>query len=261
MLRLHFLDTFASARIASSGARHGFSNMTWPVCLAGALMLGGLGQAHASLPLISVDFTEPYTVIVGGEASPDAINIRSASDTINTSVNAGFDSFFGTAPNNFLVIGDNAGDLGGDPDGQPFGALSVAKFDLGLFGAGSWSLDVGFDFVFDTDLAPPARSEDYFFVALLDGSDNLVLELMNFVDVQRNEASHRGSFSQMVDFSLASPGNVYLAFGLNEVIDSSSSAVGIDNLQVSAVPEANTYLMLLAGLGFIGLRCAGRNRV
>lgn len=247
--------------------RPGRSNLKLRHCLAAALLLTGLGQpVYAALPL-NEDFNDnsaTYTTILGGESLANAINIRLASDAINTGVNTGFDSFFGasTSTNRFLVIGDISSGLGGEPDGQPiFGALSVAKFDLGLLGLGLHSLDISFDYAFDTNQAPGTvgtRSPDDFFVRLLDGSDNQIIELLSFNDVLRNEANRKGNFNQVVNFTLASASNVYLAFGINEVSDANSSAVGIDNIQALAVPEAETYALMLAGLGLIGLRCVRR---
>jgi hypothetical protein len=248
--------------------RPGRSNLKLRHCLAAALLLSGLVQpVYAALPL-NEDFndnTATYTTILGGEATASAINIRLASNAINTDVNTGFDSFFGasTSTNRFMVIGDNAGGLGGDPDGQTIGALSIAKFDLGLFGLGLHSLNISFDYAFDTNQAPGiagTRSPDDFFVRLLDGSDNQINELLSFDDVLRNEANRKGNFNQVVNFTLASASNVYLAFGLNEVNGTNSSAVGIDNIQALAVPEAETYALMLAGLGLIGLRCVRRQK-
>ncbi|MDP1928207.1 MAG: PEP-CTERM sorting domain-containing protein [Thiobacillus sp.] len=258
----HFI--FASSHRSGSGrtklkSRH---------CLAAALLLTGLGQpAYAALPL-NEDFndnTATYTTILGGEALASAINIRLASNAINTTLNTGFDLFFGasTSTNRFLVIGDIASHLGGEPDGQAIGALSVAKFDLGLLGLGLHSLDISFDYAFDTNLAPGTagtRSPDDFFVRLLDGSNNQINELLSFDDVLRNEANRKGNFNQVVNFNLSSASNVYLAFGLNEANDTSSSAVGIDNIQALAVPEAETYALMLVGLGLIGLRCVRRRK-
>jgi len=233
--------------------------------LAGALLLTGLAQAAHAAVLLDEDFNDnaaTYTTIFAGEADASSINIRLGNNVINTNVNAGFDSFFGANPNRFLVIGDNTGNLGDEPNGQTSGAISIAKFDLGLFGVGLHSLGINFDFAFDTNQAPGAagnnRNTDDFFVALLDGSDNLIDELLRFDDVLRNEADRKGNFSQAVDIALASASNVYLAFGLFEYNGTSSSAVGIDNILVQSVPEPGS--MALLSLGLLGLGFARRNK-
>lgn len=226
------------------------------------LLLAGLGQvAHAGV-LLDENFDDNaaiYTGIFAGEADASSINIRLGNNAINTNVNAGFDSFFGASPNRFLVIGDNRGapnNLGGEPNGQDLGAVSIAMFDLGLLGAGLHSLGFSFDFAFDTNAG--IRSTDDFFVALLDPFGNLIDELLRFDDVLRNEADRKGNFGQTVDIAMTSASNVYLAFGLFEYNDNSSSAVGIDNILVQSVPEPGSLALL--SLGLLGLGFARRNK-
>ncbi len=269
MFKTQSIDGQAGASVQrlllSVSGHHPGSRAKLPGYLAAALVLAGLCQpAHANLPLFE-DFDDNaalYTTVLGGDATASAINIRPASNAINTGVNTGFDSFFGSDPNRFLVIGDNVGGFGGEPDGQPYGALSLVKFDLGQLGAGQQSLGISFDYAFDTNLNPgttDARSPDDFYVWLLDGSGDLINEMLRFDDVQRNEVSRRGHFNQTVNFTLPSMSNVYLSFGLFEYNDTSSSAVGLDNIHVMAVPETETYALILAGLGLIAMRCR-RNR-
>ncbi len=77
----HFIITL------NDQTRPGRSNLKLRHCLAAALLLTGLGQpVYAALPL-NEDFndnTATYTTILGGEATASAINIRLASNAINT---------------------------------------------------------------------------------------------------------------------------------------------------------------------------------
>lgn len=228
--------------------------------LAGAFAAAfGLPVLPARAGLLLVDDFDAgvinYTASGPVSNGTSSIQIRPATDTLNTGTTAGFDGFFGGS-GRFLSIGDfNAGLGNGTPAG-PAGAatpqVSSARFALGVFDPGSYRLGVSFDYVFDTNLAPgttQARSPDDFVVALGDGN-GLLLELLRFDDVLRNEASRRGSWSGEVDFTLSSQQPVTLSFTLTEYANTGDSAAGIDNLGV--VPVVPSIALL--GLGLLGLR-------
>ncbi len=188
-----------------------------------------------------------------------AVTIRPVSDLIYTGVNNGFDSYE-KLTGSFLVIGDYAGALNaGTPSGPNGNSTSAVAFNLGQFAAGSHSLNVAFDYVFDTNLAPGAglaRNLDDFLVQLL-GSNGLSVDLLKFDDVSRNELDRRDHFQKTVNFDLATPQNVSLAFSLTEYTGTGDSAVGVDN--ISVIPEPTSLALSCAGL--MGLLATRRRRL
>jgi len=57
-------------------------------------------------------------------------------------------------------------------------------------------------------------------------------------------------------------GEITLAFGVVDVLDhNGSSALLVDNMRIAPVPEPETWAMLLAGLGLIGLLARRRSQV
>lgn len=250
--------------MTQSEARRRATHRFLSAMLAGTVVAVSSAGSNATV-LLDENFNDnaaTYTKIVAGEATTASINIRLANNVVNTATDTGFDGFFGANPNRFLVLGNNAGDIVGEPNGQPSGARAMARFDLGLFGAGQHSLLVGFDYAFDTNQNPgprgTTRSQDDFAVVLLDGSDNLLGELLRFDDVLRNEASRKGSFGQTVDFAIAAASNVRLAFDLIEYDGTGSSAAGVDNILVQAVPEPGS--LALVGMGLAALARRGRGK-
>jgi hypothetical protein len=219
--------------------------------LLGSAFILVSGAAQAAL--LADDF-EDGVVRYTTTGVAGAVNIRPTSDVINTGGTNGFDAFF---PNGgrFLVVGDAAGAIGNGspagPAGSIAGSTQSARFALGSFGAGVHRLGVAFDFVFDTSLAPgttQARNPDDFVVTLRD-SAGVLLELLRFDDVLRNEADRRGRFSGEAQFTLGGADQVWLDFGLTEYANSGDSAVGIDNIVL--IPEAASIALL--GIGMIAL--------
>jgi hypothetical protein len=209
--------------------------------------------ANSSIKDVLTSFT--------GDASANSFNIRLGSNSIdldsNPSLTFGdndFDNFFGTSANKFLVLGDNSGDLSSAPDGGTTGSSSLMQIDFPLFaaqGAPLW-LTIEFDYAFDANNT--SNSDDFLVELVL--ADNSTISLLNHT---APSATTRGTFSTMIAFPSVAP--TALRFNLKEYAGTGSSAVGIDNLAVRAIPEPAS--LALFGLGLLGLGGiqAGRQKI
>jgi hypothetical protein len=255
-MKIDALTPFA-ARVRSGCSRPVVFNF-----LGAMLLLVSFGQTAQATVLLDENFNDnaaDYLPNVFGEATAAAINIRLGNNQINTSGDSGFDSFFAATPNRFLVIGDNTGNIGGEPNGQPSFTLTEAVFDLGVLGAGQHRLVISFDYAFDTNQEPGTAgtsSDDYFSVELLAGAFQETV--LSFDGVLQNDPSRKGHFNEVRDITLASASNVSLAFGLLENPGTGSSAAGIDNLKVAELPEPGS--LALFSMGLIGLGFARRGK-
>lgn len=96
------------------------------------------------------------------------------------------------------------------------------------------------------DLGDYNQDSDLLFLDVYDSSNVLLGHTELFI---------AASFSGMETLTLSSPGISYAIFG---AIASSGSSVYADNFTISAVPEPETYAMLLAGLGLLGFMARRR---
>lgn len=190
-----------------------------------------------------------------GSASEAAFNVRRGNNAIDGTSpiavpmlsNDNFDNFFGANPNQFLVLGDNLGNLGGAPNGGTNVAASATmsiQFALGPVAGSPDVLQIMFDYVFDAnDLL---NTDD--FVAELILSDTSSVNLLSF---DAPTAATRGSYNTSILYSSLVATPAYLNFRLIEGRGNGSSAVGLDNLVVNAIPEPG--MLALMGLGLLGL--------
>ena len=191
-----------------------------------------------------------------GNASALSFNVRrwdNAIDGSSGSANFGdsdFDNFFGSSPNQFLVRGDNSGNVGGSANGGTSAGASstmAIRFALDPIIGSPLQLIIGFDYVFDANNI--ANPDD--FLAELILADSSTVSLLNF---GTPSVSTRGNFSTAVPYASLSSAPAFLNFRLIEGEDNGSSAIGLDNLQVAAVPEPGALALL--GIGLLGLRLA-----
>jgi hypothetical protein len=205
----------------------------------------------------------PNTTVVNtgnGDASALSLNVRRWDNAIDGSGAASlgdndFDNFFGGSPNQFLVMGDNLGNMGSTPNGGTnVGASSTMSIRFALDTitlSDPRKLEIAFDYVFDANNT--ANPDD--FIAELILADTSTVNLLNFA---APTAVTRGTYSNVLAFSGLAADPVFLNFRLVEGRNLGSSAVGLDNIRVSAIPEPGVVTLL--GLGLLGLGLARGRR-
>jgi len=197
------------------------------------------------------------------------VNVRQAGDPINTTaVNAapapGFGGFFssGSASNQYLVLGDQSGVIGGNPTGGLFGEVFGYAVPFTIQ-PGISQITVSFDWAFN-GVDSSLLQQDSFIAGLVGGSLNwtsmnasALASLALFV----NQTSPAGYGSSQVSQTVSglAAGTYYLVFALTEASGASTnSAVGIDNISVAAVPLPASLWLL--GWGIWGVLAASRRR-
>lgn len=195
----------------------------------------------------------------------DNVGIRRTDNNINVNVSNSFSSYFPvSSTNKFLVLGDQVGPNTGTANSGIF--AFALPFTLPN---GAASLSVSFDWAFAGDDTSTAAGVQDLFTAGIAGSGFSISSPMSPTTTLLTQTSpnttgftgfnSNGQFNATIAFGSLPPvaaGNLrYLVFGLSEHSNTATnSALGIDNIKVSAVPvPAAVWLFGSAILGLVGV--------
>ena len=196
----------------------------------------------------------------------DNVGIRRTDNNINANLTNSFGSYFPiSSTNNFLVIGDQVGPNTGVANQGIFGFALPFSVPTG-----ATSIDVSFDWAFSGDDTNSTAGVEDLFTAGIAGNGFSINSPMSPAYTLLSQTSpnttgftgfnNNGQVNATIALGSLPPaaaGNLrYLVFGLSEHANTATnSAVGIDNIKVSAVPvPAAVWLFGSAMLGMIGMR-------
>ncbi len=189
--------------------------------------------------------------------SIDDINVRRGDNVINTNPGvSGFNSFFGsTSANRFLVLGDTEEGIGGSP------VAGTLFFSIPFTIAGGNTALFSFDWAFDGTDSSSSR-QDIFSVFIKDSTGATTLFDPSFSKTSNTDLGTTGTATfNWTGFTVDTTYRLY--FELNEATSISGdgatdTAVGLDNIQVSAVPLPPAVWLLCSAL--VGLCTISRRR-
>jgi hypothetical protein len=244
--------------------------------LLASLMLGALSWSSAQAETVTLldenfDAGMPVSAQTLGGGS---VNLRAGTDSINTynagnpnqrfSLAANTTFFDKSAGNQFLVLGDDSGQLAGNPTTGTFGIATPFSLASGIT-----DITVSFDWVFSAFvLGGTGGSTDQFKVGISGASFDINSPLTTFANVLDQSIASFGKVygPDSVTLAVASlgaadvNGQYWLSLGLLENVGTNpttNSAVGIDNIKITAnvapVPVPGAVWLFGTALGFTGL--------
>ena len=195
------------------------------------------------------------TRVVSGDATEASFNVRRHDNAIDANGANGFDNFFPTPnTNRFLVIGDDDGNINAGTPTTPTAGSMTLTFALDPITVVSvGGIVVSFDYVFDATVA--ANVDDFSVDLVL--ADASVVNVLSISDP--TGMTRQTGFSATIPYATLSSNPAFLRFKLDEINDANgNSAVGLDNLKVSVVPEPSVLALL--GFGLVGLAASRRRK-
>jgi|GEM_PF-1648840 len=216
------------------------------------------------LPIVDVNFNSSTTIATAVPTavySASSVNLRTGTDQVNTfnasnpnqrfGLDATHPNYFlpATTANNFLVLGDDSGQLAGSPSAGTFGF--AVPFSLA---ANTSSIQVSFDWIFSGFvLGTAVYDTDQFKVGIKGAGFDIAAPLTVTATVLDQSITPPttgspiklyGSTTTPVTLNMSdlgaadSNGKYWLSFGLFEAASGYlNSGVGIDNIKITAIEE------------------------
>ena len=236
------------------------------IAAAAALIAGGISPALAQGTTFQngafngnslANWTTAGDVVITGPRSVVALTTASVDYDDDVMSSPGFNNRSGTAAVDFYVAPDLAGisfaNLDATAGNSTFEGSAIRQDFIANAGD---ILTVKFDWTF---LSADKNYADFGFLAV----NNTIVKFADAFSAPA-ASSFNGTFGDFNNvnwgwanatytYTASATGAVSFALGVVDVGDSSyTSELRVDNITVSAVPEPESYLMLLAGLGLMG---------
>jgi hypothetical protein len=218
----------------------------------------GLNLASDTRTIADILASDPSQLPVGTTFVGSA-NVRRADNEINT--DGGNNGFYNIFNSSFLVLGDDFGQIGGNPNGPNEDSVVRFPFEIPV---GATSVEIRYRAAFNGVSTAFNRFDQ--FVVRLNGPGDTV-DIDTFVSpIDFGFGTLFSFFDVLVDLDpgTISPGSYQLVFRLNESGNGdgqTNTAVGVDRVRVRAevpVPEPETVSLLAGGL--IGLAILRRRQ-
>jgi plastocyanin len=119
-----------------------------------------------------------------------------------------------------------------------------------------------FDWTFYTNEPETGALADAAYFSVLNNLTTVLAHAASGINGDAGFSGFRAATGGSFSHTFASAGTYDLVFAVVDTDDFvTSSALAVNDLTVTPVPEADTYALMLAGLGLVGFMAARRRRV